>query len=181
MTPWTSARGRLDIAIHQAGENGLHPCRAQMFRAVTDIFGMIERTSPRREERIVTDSQQPEAFVLGDGYRRQILGDEYVDRTNNAADPRLAMWRKFATEVAWGHFWPRAGLELRTRSMLTLAALTALGEQRELSRHVRGALRLGLTPEEIAEIFIHVACYAGFPKADGSFEILEQIMAEETG
>lgn len=117
-------------------------------------------------------------FQTGDAYRRRVLGDEYVDRSNRNTDPFMANWRRFATEVPWGQIWSRPGLELRERSLCTVAALVALGDTRELRTHLRGALRLGIPPEELSEVFIQVAGYAGMPKAGAAFEVAHQILEE---
>jgi alkylhydroperoxidase/carboxymuconolactone decarboxylase family protein YurZ len=83
--------------------------------------------------------------------------------------------------VAWGQVWTRPGLDLRTRSVCTVAVLCALGESRQLATHIRGALRQGLTGAELAEIFIHVGSYAGAPRAATAIEIADTILAENPG
>ena len=119
-----------------------------------------------------------EAFARGDARRRQVLGDDYVERSNQNLDELTKAWRRFATEVSWGQVWTRPGLDLKTRSMCTVAALVAVGDMRELKTHVRGALRLGVTPEELAEVFIQIACYAGMPRGGGAFATLKDILSE---
>lgn len=117
-------------------------------------------------------------FETGDAFRRSVLGDEYVDRSLQNTDPFIANWRRFATEVPWGQIWSRPGLELRQRSLCTVAALVALGDTRELRTHLRGALHLGIPPEELAEVFIQVAGYAGMPKAGAAFEVAYELLQE---
>src|SRR5687768_9912886 len=97
-----------------------------------------------------------EMYEAGLAMRRKVLGDEYVDPQLEAAanDPVWAAIQDVATELAWGHIWTRPGLEPRVRSMLNLAMLTALGKMPELRTHVRGALRNGVTKEEIIEVLL---------------------------
>ena len=77
--------------------------------------------------------------------------------------------------------WTRPGLDRRTRSCITLAALTALGREAEIGMHVRGALRNGLRPEEIAEVLLHTAVYAGVPAANSAFQIAQRVLEDEEG
>jgi 4-carboxymuconolactone decarboxylase len=111
--------------------------------------------------------------------RREVLGDQHVDRALAGATPFTAPFQEFITRFAWGGVWTRDGLDRRTRSAITLAALTALGREGELALHVRGALRNGLRPDEIAEILIHTAVYAGVPAANAAFQVAAQVLAEE--
>jgi 4-carboxymuconolactone decarboxylase len=106
--------------------------------------------------------------------RREVLGDEYVDRAVAATDDFSADFQEFITRYAWGSVWTRPGLDRRTRSCLTLAMLASLGHHNELALHVRAALRLGLTREEIAEVLIQVAIYAGVPAANSAFAVARQ-------
>jgi alkylhydroperoxidase/carboxymuconolactone decarboxylase family protein YurZ len=87
--------------------------------------------------------------------------------------------QEFITRYAWGGVWTREGLDRRTRSVITLSVLTALGRENEIAMHVRAALRNGLTPEEIGEVFIHTAIYAGVPAANSAFAIAQQVIEEE--
>src|SRR5215831_18720624 len=95
--------------------------------------------------------------------RREVLGDAYVDRAIAKTTPFSADFQDFITEVAWGDVWARPDLDRRTRSCITLAALTALGREHEIALHVRAALRNGVSEREIAEVLIHTAVYAGIP------------------
>jgi 4-carboxymuconolactone decarboxylase len=110
--------------------------------------------------------------------RREVLGDEYVDRATTAASEFSAPWQEFLTEHAWGAVWTRPGLDRRTRSMLTVALLAALGHQHELGAHLRGAVRNGVTAAEIREVLIHTAVYAGVPAANTAFGIAQRVLAE---
>jgi 4-carboxymuconolactone decarboxylase len=110
--------------------------------------------------------------------RRAVLGDAHVDRANADATDFSAAWQEFITRHAWGAVWARDGLDRRTRSVVTLTALTALGRENEIAMHVRAALRHGLTREEIAEVLIHTALYAGVPAANAAFAIAQRVFDE---
>ncbi len=111
--------------------------------------------------------------------RREVLGDEHVDRAVERTTPLTAPFQDFITRFAWGSVWTRDGLDRRTRSSITLAVLTALGRENEIAMHVRAARRNGLTPEEIGEVLLHTAVYAGVPAANAAFAIAQEVLAEE--
>ena len=111
--------------------------------------------------------------------RREVLGDAHVDRAIARTTAFDADFQDFITRHAWGDAWSRPGLDRRTRSMITLAALVAMRAEGEIPLHVRGAIRNGVTPSEIAEIFIHVAVYAGVPAANSAFTIAREVLAED--
>lgn len=113
--------------------------------------------------------------------RREVLGDEHVDRAIERTTDFSAPFQDFITRFAWGSVWTRDGLDRRTRSTVTLAVLTALGRENELAMHVRAARRNGLTAAEIGEVLLHTAVYAGFPAANAAFAIAERVLAEEEG
>jgi len=110
--------------------------------------------------------------------RREVLGDEYVDRATAAATSFTKPFQDFITRYAWGGVWARDGLDRRTRSSVTLAVLAALGRENEIAIHVRAALANGLTEGEIAEVFIHTAVYAGVPAANEAFMAAERALKE---
>ena len=118
--------------------------------------------------------------MSGDGerVRREVLGDEHVDRTLGGASAYGAPFQDYLTRVAWGEVWARPGLDRRTRSCLTLALLTSLRAENELAMHVRAAIRNGVTPLEIREVIIHTALYAGIPAANAAFTIAEATLRE---
>jgi 4-carboxymuconolactone decarboxylase len=118
-------------------------------------------------------------YEEGMAVRRDVLGDEHVDRSLQTADDFNRPFQELITEYAWGAVWARPGLERKTRSLLNLAMLTALNRPHELELHVRGALRNGVTREEIREVFIQAAIYAGVPAANESFRIARKVFAEE--
>jgi 4-carboxymuconolactone decarboxylase len=111
--------------------------------------------------------------------RREVLGDPYVDGAIGRTTPFTAAFQDFITRSAWGTVWARGGIDRRTRSAITLAVLTALGREHELALHVRGALRIGLSREEIAEVLLHTAVYAGVPAANAAFAIAQRALEEE--
>jgi 4-carboxymuconolactone decarboxylase len=128
--------------------------------------------------RPVARTAHSDLLARGEQIRRKVLGDEYVDRANQNAPALMIAWRQYAMEAAWGGLWDRPGLDLKTRSLCTIAALTALGSTRELRTHLQGALRLGITPAELAEIFIHVGGYAGSACAGSAFQIASGLITE---
>ena len=111
--------------------------------------------------------------------RRAVLGDAHVDRTLAAVTDFTADFQQFLTRYAWGDVWTRPGLARRDRSLVTLAALVALGAEHELAMHVRAALRNGLTTEEISEVLLHTAVYAGVPAANAAFAIAQNTLEGE--
>jgi 4-carboxymuconolactone decarboxylase len=116
------------------------------------------------------------AFQQGLATRTQVMGESFVDRAfTNATDYTLPM-QEFITRNAWGNVWQRPGLDLKTRSLVTVAMLTALGKQTELKGHVRGALNNGATPEEIREIMLHATVYCGFPAAIEAFRSATEVV-----
>lgn len=111
--------------------------------------------------------------------RREVLGDEHVDRAIEDTTKFTAAFQEFITRNAWGAVWTRDGLDRRTRSAITLAILTALGREHELAMHVRAARTNGLTPEEISEVLLHTAVYAGVPASNAAFAVAQRVLAEE--
>ena len=122
-------------------------------------------------------SEDPIARQHGMQVRREVLGDAHVDAAVHQTTPFTAPFQDFITRYAWGEVWSRPGLDRRTRSCITLAVLTALHCRDEIAMHVRAALRNGLTPEEIQEVLLHTAVYAGVPAANEAFAIAGGILA----
>lgn len=120
-----------------------------------------------------------DAFQTGMKTRREVLGDEHVDRATASADDFGAPFQEFITRYAWGGPWSRPGLDRRMRSAITLTALVSLRAENELGMHVRAALGNGLTPDEIREVLLHTAVYAGVPAANTAFAIARQVLREE--
>ena len=108
--------------------------------------------------------------------RREVLGDDHVDRAIASTSDFTADFQDYIARSAWGAVWSRPGLDRQTRSAITLAMLAALGHEDELAMHVRAALRIGLTPVQIKEILLQVAVYAGVPAANTAFRIAQPIV-----
>jgi 4-carboxymuconolactone decarboxylase len=111
--------------------------------------------------------------------RREVLGDEHVDRAIERTSEFTADFQDLITRYAWGEIWARPGLDRRVRSCVTLALLVALGRDEELAMHVRAALRNGLTAEEIKEVLLQTAIYCGVPAANSAFAIAQRVLEEE--
>jgi len=120
-----------------------------------------------------------QSYDAGMRVRREVLGDAHVDRATAAADAFSMDFQRFATEYAWGGVWTRPGLDRRVRSCITLAMLATLRCEEELAMHVRAALRNGLTPDEIKEVLLQVAVYAGVPAANSAFAVAQRTIAAE--
>ena len=114
----------------------------------------------------------------GMNVRREVLGDAYVDGAIAKTSAVTAAFQDFITRYAWGTVWASGALDRRTRSAITLAVLTALGREHELSTHIGGAVRNGLSREEIAEILRHTAVYAGVPAANSAFAIAQRTLED---
>jgi 4-carboxymuconolactone decarboxylase len=118
-------------------------------------------------------------YERGMAVRRAVLGDEHVDRALERMDEFTEDFQRFITRYAWGEIWGRDGLDRRTRSCITLAILAALRHEAELAMHVRAALRNGLTPDEIKEVLLQVAVYAGVPAANSAFAVAQRTLCEQ--
>lgn len=117
------------------------------------------------------DEHREQGYAL----RRQVLGDEYVDAARERRSALTADFQDYLTRTAWGEVWSRPGLDRKTRSMLTITALTALGHSHELALHIRAAVQNnGVTPEEIAEVILQAAVYAGVPAANRAMAVAQQ-------
>ena len=119
-----------------------------------------------------------EKFERGLEIRKEVLGREYVERSLASADEFSRPIQELSTEYCWGHVWSREGLSRRDRSLLNLAMISALNRPHELKLHVKAALTNGVSREEIREIFLQVAIYAGVPAAVDSFRIAREAFAE---
>lgn len=108
--------------------------------------------------------------------RREVLGDDHVDRAITGTTAFTAPFQDYITRAAWGGVWTRPGLDRRTRSAITLAVLTALRAEGEIAMHVKAAVRNGLTLEEISEVLLHTGVYAGVPAANAAFGIAARVI-----
>jgi 4-carboxymuconolactone decarboxylase len=117
-------------------------------------------------------------FDKGLAIRRAVLGDEYVDNAMKTADAFNQPMQELTTEYCWGYVWGREGLDRRTRSLLNLAMISVLNRPHELKIHIAGALRNGVTRDEIREVFMQVAIYAGVPAGVDSFRAAREVFAQ---
>jgi len=123
--------------------------------------------------------KRSDRFNKGLEVRRAVLGADYVDGSLAKADDFMMAFQEITTEWCWGYAWTRPGLERKTRSMLNLAMLTALGKPAELKLHVKGALANGVSVEEIKEILLHVAVYCGIPAGLDAFKAAHEVLIAE--
>ena len=119
-----------------------------------------------------------ERQVRGMKVRREVLGDEHVDRAQAKATSFSKDFQDLLTRYAWGEIWARPGLDRRTRSCITVAMTVALNRPEELALHLRGALRNGVTVEELREILLQTAVYCGVPAANTAFRVAEEVLGE---
>jgi 4-carboxymuconolactone decarboxylase len=117
-------------------------------------------------------------FEKGMALRKSVLGAEHVDRTEAQKTDFDADYLCYITENAWGTIWTRPGLDKKTRHMLTIAMLAALGKHDELAMHIRATRNTGVTPDELREVLLHVSVYAGVPAANSAFAIAKRVYKE---
>ena len=122
---------------------------------------------------------QDEQYQRGLQTRREVMGDDFVDRALAGTTPFTQPIQDHISRAAWGNVWQRPGLDRKTRSLITVAMLTALGKQHELKGHVRGALNNGATPAEIQEVLLHAAIYCGIPTAVEAFRTAAEVVPAE--
>ncbi len=120
-------------------------------------------------------------YERGMRMRREVLGDDHVDAAIARTTDFTADFQDFITRYAWGEIWTRPGLDRKTRSCITLAALVALGKLEELEMHIRAALRNGLTADEIGEVLLHSAIYCGLPAANAAFAVAQRVLTDHDG
>ncbi|HEY1274398.1 MAG TPA: 4-carboxymuconolactone decarboxylase [Thermoleophilaceae bacterium] len=122
-----------------------------------------------------------EAHERGMKVRREVLGNEHVDRAIERTSDFTADFQDLITRYAWGEIWTRPGLDRRMRSAITMTALIAVGRFDELGMHVRAARRNGLTDEEIKEVLLQSAIYCGVPAANSAFAVAQGVLEEDAG
>ena len=115
-------------------------------------------------------------FDKGLATRKQVMGEDFVARAFGGATDFTAPIQQYITRNAWGDVWQRPGLDLKTRSLITVAMLIALGKQHELKGHVRGALNNGATPQELQEVLLHASIYCGLPTAVEAFRTAAEVV-----
>lgn len=116
-------------------------------------------------------------YESGMAVRRQVLGDDHVDRATAAITDLDTDFQRWITESAWGSVWSRPGLDLRTRSLVTIGILAALGSE-ELAIHLRATEHTGATAADVAETLLHVAVYAGAPRANTAFGVAKEVLGD---
>ena len=119
---------------------------------------------------------QDDQYHRGLATRREVMGDPFVDRALSSTTPFTQPIQDHISRAAWGDVWQRPGLDRKTRSLVTVAMLTALGKQHELKGHVRGALNNGATVEEIQEVLLHAAIYCGIPTSVEAFRTAAEVV-----
>ncbi|MEU1190511.1 carboxymuconolactone decarboxylase family protein [Streptomyces sp. NPDC005859] len=147
---------------------------------------MATETPTTATEPLITDVSPQDAthrdtYEAGLAIRKAVLGAEHVERSLANGSEFARPMQELVTEYCWGAVWSRPGLERRTRSLVNLAMLTALGRNHELGVHVKGALTNGVTTEEIQEVLLQTAIYVGVPAALESFRVAEQVIGEVNG
>ena len=118
-------------------------------------------------------------YDVGMRVRREVLGDAHVDRAQARQTSLDADFQRLITEMAWGTLWARPDLDRRTRSLITLSAMVALGRERELELHLRSARRIGVSWDDIKEVLLQSAIYCGVPAANSAFAIAQGVQDEE--
>ncbi|MEO5660794.1 MAG: 4-carboxymuconolactone decarboxylase [Polaromonas sp.] len=117
-------------------------------------------------------------YEKGLATRKQVMGEDFVARALDGVTDFTRPIQEHITAKAWGDVWQRPGLDLKTRSLITVAMLTALGKQHELKGHLRGALNNGATPAELQEVLLHAAVYCGVPAAVEAFRTAAEVVDE---
>jgi 4-carboxymuconolactone decarboxylase len=136
---------------------------------------------PTTKEYVMTDIHNEtisNLFDRGLALRRQVLGPEYVDGSLKTANDFMMAFQHIATEWCWGYAWGRPGLDLKTRSLLNLAMLTALNRAAEVKLHVRGAINNGVTVDEIKEVLLHATVYCGIPAGLDAFKAANEVLKD---
>ncbi len=118
-------------------------------------------------------------FNKGLAVRREVLGSEYVDNSLSQADDFMMAFQNITTEMCWGYAWARDGLDRRTRSIINLGVLLALGKPAELKLHVKGALNNGVSVKEIQEVLLHATVYCGIPAGLEAFKAAHEVLKAE--
>jgi 3-oxoadipate enol-lactonase/4-carboxymuconolactone decarboxylase len=157
---------------------------SSQFVTIPGVSHLAPLEAPNTVARLIAglakhDSSVDDPRIRGFRTRREVLGNEHVDRAQSGATPETAIFQDFITRYAWGEIWSRPQLDRRSRSIATLSALVALGNDHELAMHIRVARRHELSWDDIGEVFLHAAIYVGLPNANQAFTVLRQVVAEE--
>ncbi|MBM7417434.1 MULTISPECIES: 3-oxoadipate enol-lactonase [Nocardiaceae] len=173
-TPPSDAR----ILADGIARSRLHVLTAAAHLANVERAGEVTRLLVDHISRGEYDMGRAAARAEGMRQRRSVLGDAHVDRSIERTTDVTAPFQDFITRTAWGDIWARPGLDHHLRRLLTLAILTAVGNQHELDMHIRAALRAGLSADELAEVFLHTAVYAGVPNSNAAFAMVDRAVTE---
>ena len=122
-----------------------------------------------------------EKFEKGMRIRKSVLGNDHVERAEAGKSDFDADFQRFIAEAAWGSVWARPGLEKKTRHLLTIAMLATLGHHEELAMHIRATRNTGVTREDVKEVLLQVAVYAGIPAANAAFAVAKRVYREMEG
>jgi 4-carboxymuconolactone decarboxylase len=122
-----------------------------------------------------------ERYRRGLEVRKEVLGEQHVSRAEESTTPLDADFQRFITEMAWGTVWSRPGLDRRTRHLVTIAMLAALDKREELAMHIAATERTGVTLEELGEVFLQVAVYAGVPSANSALATAKRVLETTVG
>jgi 3-oxoadipate enol-lactonase / 4-carboxymuconolactone decarboxylase len=178
-TPTLAVAGAEDIATPADGLARIASGVKDGTLVVLDGVGhLAPAESPNRVAELIAGHVHPDMHSAGMAVRREVLGDAHVDRAVAATTDFTAEFQDFITQYAWGTIWTRPGLDRRSRSLITLAALVARGHHEELAMHVRAARRNGVTNDEIKELLLQTAIYCGVPDANTAFRIANQVLAD---
>lgn len=150
--------------------------------SLVEINGAAHLAPAEQPERVLgalLDHFGPTTGAAGTAVRREVLGDDHVDRATAGTTPFTAPFQDLITRYAWGEIWTRPGLDRRTRSCITITALIAGGHHEELAMHIRAARRNGLSHQDIQEVLLQSAVYCGVPAANTAFAIAGRVLAQE--
>ncbi len=163
------------VSLNDAVElcDAIPDCRMQSLSPAAHLLNVEQ---PESFSSAVVDHLCASATERGERIRREVLGDAHVDRAKKLDSPLSEPFSSFITRYAWGDIWSRPGLDRRTRSLVTIAALVALGRSEELGLHLVAALRNGLSEDEISEVLLHCAVYAGVPAANTAFAVARRVL-----
>ena len=166
-----SASPAIARAVCAAQCSGCIQAQAQAQRS-----GMSRMRDLQTFERHPMTDTPPKDYDAGLAMRQRVMGEDFVAKALGAATAFTQPIQQYITRNAWGDTWQRPGLDLKTRSLITVAMLTALGKQHELKGHVRGALNNGATAEEIQEVLLHASIYCGVPAAVEAFRSAAEVV-----
>jgi 3-oxoadipate enol-lactonase / 4-carboxymuconolactone decarboxylase len=185
-----SLAAELQAPLHLIGDAGHLPCAEQPEAVIRELKAFLEAlepngadleahpTSPLPSAPATEPPSEPSRYERGLRVRRAVLGDAHVDRALLRASDLDRDFQEFITEYAWGGPWSRGHLDTRTRHLVTLAVLAALPREHELAMHLRATVNTGVSTEDLRELFMHVAVYAGVPVANRAYALAREMLAE---